>query len=87
MSEFSGELSLNLRDLLILNILVEVASYNIPEYYEVYNGGYEFRYKKGTDTGIYTGIKIGRKPGLIANIAAALTLGIIVGLYLISDGD
>ncbi len=83
---FSGELTLNLRDLLIFNVLIEVANYKIPEYavYEPYG---LLGYNKGTDTAIYTGIKTGRKVGLIANVGVAVAYAVLIGIYALSGGS
>ncbi len=86
MPAITGELSLNLRDLIIFNILVEVASYKIDQYadYEPYE---LLGTKKGSDVGIYTGIKTGRKPGLIANIGIALVGAVVLGLWVFGEDD
>jgi hypothetical protein len=83
--EFSGELSLNLRDLLIFNILVEVASYRIYQTADYYPWEL-LAIKKGSDVAIYTGIKLGSEPGRIANIAAYLAGAVYLVLYSFS-GD
>jgi hypothetical protein len=87
---FSGELSLNLRDQLIFNILVEVGSYNYELFETAYYDSYEqvsSIIKKGSDVGIYTGIKTGRNVGLIAHIAGALIGAAILGVYLLTVED
>jgi hypothetical protein len=83
--QLSGGLSLSFRDLLIFEILVEVAPYKIRQWADYPR--YEFLViKKGSDMAIYTGIKTGRTPGLIANILAAIA-GIVVGGLFLFGGD
>jgi hypothetical protein len=88
MPGFSSALSLSLHDLFIFQVLVEVTPYQIRQWQWADSLPFELLpIKKGTDVAIYTGIKAGRKPGLIANIAAAIVGAVFLGLYIFGEGD
>jgi hypothetical protein len=81
---FAGELSLNLRDLLIFDVLAEVYTYKTYIYSNY--PPYEVRYRKGTDVGIFAGIKTGSTPGLIGNITVGGVFAVLFLIVAISGG-
>lgn len=84
---FSSGISLNFRDLFMIEILTELTSY---EYYKVNAEGvriYPHIFMKDTDLAIYTGIKTGSTPGLVGNTLAVLVVAVIFGIYIIGGGD
>jgi len=68
--QFRSDLCFNIRDLLILSVGYGIASYTVGEWR--YQEVPEYIVYSGTDHAVYTGIRVGSKPGLIGNILAAI---------------
>jgi len=80
--QFRSDLCFNIRDLVILSVGYGIASYTVGEWrWETQ----EYIIHSGTDHAIYTGIRVGSKPGLIGNILAAIA-GVIFAVA-IAGGD
>lgn len=79
--QFSSEVSFNFRDLANLVILLEVTDYDITR--SVWDTGY-VRYT-GKDTSLSTGLKFGRKIGLIGNIGYAIVGAVVGAIWIFSS--
>lgn len=89
---FSGDLSLSIRDILIVELLVEALPYDFVLYdWTLVNGEPidSTTHFKGTDLAIYTGIKTGSgwKPGFILNAAVVIGGALLLGIWAFSGGD
>lgn len=82
---FSGDIGFNINDLFIIEVLMEVIPYDFYRYeYSELEGKMVRTIRfKGSDLGIYTGIKTGSLPGLAVNLLAAVVGGI---LYIVVRG-